>query len=219
MAFAIFVPMLTKIYFDHKTVVLAPEIGPALQAYQGPDVLWIDRADASSARRAIDALASPELLAAVLIGDPSTLLEGFKKELVVIQAAGGLVHTGKGEALLIFRRGKWDLPKGKLDPGEDLQTCALREISEETGLTHLEAEAPLCITYHTYHHKGAHVLKESHWYLVRGDKSDPLLPQTDEDIEQCLWTDMSKLDPYLSNAHASILDVLELGQQALAGRS
>ncbi len=38
------------------------------------------------------------------------------------------------EILMIFRRGKWDLPKGKLDKGESLEACALREVEEETGL-------------------------------------------------------------------------------------
>ena len=53
---------------------------------------------------------------------------------MIIQAGGGLVENEKGEVLFMFRRGKWDLPKGKLDPGETLEACALREVEEETGV-------------------------------------------------------------------------------------
>jgi 8-oxo-dGTP pyrophosphatase MutT (NUDIX family) len=44
------------------------------------------------------------------------------------------VLNEKGELLMIYRRGKWDLPKGKLDEGETIPQCALREVMEETGL-------------------------------------------------------------------------------------
>ena len=40
--------------------------------------------------------------------------------------------------LMIFRRGKWDLPKGKLDKGETFERCAVREIEEETGFRNLK---------------------------------------------------------------------------------
>jgi 8-oxo-dGTP pyrophosphatase MutT (NUDIX family) len=212
--------MLTTIYFDQKPVFLATEKNKQLETYTGrADVLWIDQATPAQIPSVINRIQSNTLNAAVLLTDDTALLlDAFKKDLKLIQAAGGLVHTNNDELLLIFRRGKWDLPKGKLDEGEDLETCAIREIAEETGLWHLEAEAPLCITYHTYHHKGKHVLKESHWYLVLGDSNDVFVPQTDEDIEQCLWVRTSELAPYLENTHGSIMDVVEKGLKALNER-
>jgi 8-oxo-dGTP pyrophosphatase MutT (NUDIX family) len=57
----------------------------------------------------------------------------------VVRAAGGVVlrdgMEGR-EVLLIHRRryGDWTLPKGKCDPGEHDEACALREVEEETGL-------------------------------------------------------------------------------------
>ncbi len=57
---------------------------------------------------------------------------------LLILAAGGLVLNEKGEVLFMFRKGKWDLPKGKLDPGETMDACALREVMEETGLVQVE---------------------------------------------------------------------------------
>ena len=52
-----------------------------------------------------------------------------------VAAAGGVV-VRDGEIVLVHRPkyDDWSLPKGKLDPGEDWETAALREVEEETGL-------------------------------------------------------------------------------------
>lgn len=56
-----------------------------------------------------------------------------------VEAAGGVVwrsHKGEIEVLLVHRPkyDDWTFPKGKQDPGEDAESCALREVEEETGL-------------------------------------------------------------------------------------
>jgi 8-oxo-dGTP pyrophosphatase MutT (NUDIX family) len=59
----------------------------------------------------------------------------------VVRAAGGIVvrasSTGGWEVAVIHRplHGDWSLPKGKLEPGESAEECALREVREETGWT------------------------------------------------------------------------------------
>ena len=58
----------------------------------------------------------------------------------VIEAAGGVVWRrvdDRVQILLIHRPDydDWSLPKGKLDPGEAADECALREVREETGLS------------------------------------------------------------------------------------
>ncbi|MBM3677606.1 MAG: NUDIX hydrolase [Actinobacteria bacterium] len=57
----------------------------------------------------------------------------------VVRAAGGVpVRSvdGEVEVLLIHRAryGDWTFPKGKVEPGETDEACALREVEEETGL-------------------------------------------------------------------------------------
>src|SRR5688572_25121610 len=47
--------------------------------------------------------------------NPDEVIEELKKDLKLIQAAGGLVWNDMEELLMIFRRGKWDLPKGKIE--------------------------------------------------------------------------------------------------------
>ena len=50
-----------------------------------------------------------------------------------VPAAGGLLTNDQGELLCIHRLGHWDLPKGKLEPGEILEEAAAREVQEECG--------------------------------------------------------------------------------------
>lgn len=57
-----------------------------------------------------------------------------------IEAAGGLVLRSDGHFLGIFRLGKWDLPKGKAEKGESMETTALREVEEECGIFGLSVE-------------------------------------------------------------------------------
>src|SRR5215469_11706824 len=81
------------------------------------------------------------------------LIQKFLKEIMKkIIAAGGLVFNDKNELLMIFRRGKWDLPKGKLDEGESIEACAVREVQEETGLN-VELQSFIGLTYHEYFDK------------------------------------------------------------------
>ena len=103
-----------------------------------------------------------------------------------IIAAGGIVVNPKQEILWIFRRGFWDLPKGKLDPGETIPQCALREVEEETGLTQIQLNEIITITYHDYfdNYLNTQVTKETHWYKMSIQDLQNGIPQTEEDIEK-----------------------------------
>ena len=129
----------------------------------------------------------------------------------VIKAGGGLVENEKGEILLMFRKGKWDLPKGKLDPGETLEHCALREVTEETGILNLEMKKFLLVTEHAYEERGLPLLKETHWYLMKTDSHQTLIPQAEEDITDLKWISPADLDIVLRNTYPSIIEVLKAG--------
>lgn len=127
-----------------------------------------------------------------------------------IMAAGGLVLNEAGELLMIFRRGKWDLPKGKLDQGESIEHCALREVMEETGLERVGLANLINIGYHEYfdQYVKEDVIKETHWFLMKAPGNQPLVPQTEEDIAEIRWVKKGELKTYLENTYPNIIEVI-----------
>ena len=121
--------------------------------------------------------------------------------------AGSLVINEKKELLLIYRKGKWDFPKGKVEKNEKKKTGALREASEETGLEieKLSLQQPL--------KKTAHLLKQkkikTKWYLVnyKGSKKK-LKPQKEEGIEKCIWVSQESLVFYIPCLRSYAREVL-----------
>lgn len=104
----------------------------------------------------------------------------------IIKAGGGLVMNENGEALFIFRRGHWDLPKGKLDPGENYKTAAVREVIEETGIQGVIRKEKILRARHVYREKnGNRILKLTNFYLM-STKKQRLAPQIEEDIEKAV---------------------------------
>ena len=132
-------------------------------------------------------------------------------ELPIITAAGGLVQNSNGEFLLMYRRGFWDLPKGKLDLGESIPDCAVREVREETGLQSLELGPFICTTTHPYFDTWLNkdVVKHTHWFSMLSLANDTLVPQTEEDIEKIEWVSMEQLPQYFIQTYPTILTVFE----------
>ncbi len=107
-----------------------------------------------------------------------------------VTAAGGVVfreRDGRQEILLMFRRGHWDLPKGKAEAGEDVAACAVREVEEETGLRGVRIVGPLGTTGHTYTDAWGHWHKTTHWFRMEAEGAQTLVPQAEEDITALEW--------------------------------
>lgn len=127
-----------------------------------------------------------------------------------IEAGGGVVSNEDGDVLMIFRRGKWDLPKGKKDEGENLEQCAQREVMEETGLQQLKIKKKIGETLHVYTQGVRDLLKLTHWYTMTASKSFPLEPQKEENILEAKWIPEKKLGLYMHQSYDAIKEVLQL---------
>lgn len=134
------------------------------------------------------------------------LISGIK----IIHAAGGLVKNAKGEYLFIYRLGKWDLPKGKVESGEKMKEAALREVEEECGVKIDYLGKKIATTYHTYQMKGKLVLKQTKWYEMGINNSPVLTPQLEEDISAAEWVRKKELKKIKENTYPLINDVLDI---------
>ena len=141
----------------------------------------------------------------IVTNNPLKEWEIFKSSFKYIIAAGGLVYNSNDEILVIFRNGKWDLPKGKLEKGEDIPTCAIREVEEECGVSDLEITKELPSTYHCYQSKkGNWILKRTYWYKMMCGYSGELIAQTEEGIEIVEWFQKERYTEIKSNTYNSI---------------
>src|SRR5262245_20291408 len=141
--------MYIKIYFNDKPLFLCDTIDNKIGPYvHHDDAVFIDELNAHTVKTIIHEMQQPRVHAGVFFhADLEKLKKAFFKQFTLVQAAGGLVWNDTGKVLLIFRKGMWDLPKGKADEGEKLEDCALREVQEETGLKNIELVGPLIITH------------------------------------------------------------------------
>ncbi len=135
--------------------------------------------------------------------------EIFCRDYEVLEAAGGIVENELNQLLVIFRKGKWDLPKGKIEAEETETIAAKREVIEECGVTNVVVKKKLTTSYHTYYMGNKNVLKISHWYMMFCPSTDKLKPQTEEDITEIKWVDKYSLDLNSLNTYGSILHVLK----------
>ncbi len=122
---------------------------------------------------------------------PAEAIENLNPYLSVKQiiAGGGYVLRKKKkniDVLMIYRKGTWDLPKGKLDPGESIEECAMREVREEVGIRKLSLGNSLGTTVHGYERKGYYWVKTTYWYVMKTPE-EQFKPQLEEKIEEVRW--------------------------------
>ncbi|MBL4656467.1 MAG: NUDIX domain-containing protein [Flavobacteriales bacterium] len=140
--------------------------------------------------------------------DVNQIWESFRSQYKMIEAAGGLVQHENGKYLLIYRKGKWDLPKGKLEKSETPNVAALREVEEECGITNVKIEEALPNTYHTYELRGKNILKVSYWFSMSYSGNETPVPQLNEGIEKAEWCNSDDIKQALTNAYSSIQEML-----------
>ncbi|WP_203296705.1 NUDIX hydrolase [Luteirhabdus pelagi] len=132
-------------------------------------------------------------------------LEKFlRKKLPVVEAAGGMVYNSKKEILFIYRKKRWDLPKGRIEKKESHEEAAIREVEEETGIKGLEIRKFLTTTYHVFKRGGKYKLKITYWYEMYSDFDGEFTPEKSEDITKVKWKNFEKSQKALRKSYENI---------------
>ncbi len=145
--------------------------------------------------------------------DEKEMLKKLKEKIPVQKAGGGLVYNSDGDVLFIFRNGKWDLPKGGIEKGEEIEYTALREVEEETGVSKLVIDRKLQKTYHIFKRNGKYKLKITHWFEMHTTFKGTPQPQQDEGIEKVAWLNPAQVQQALGNSYENIKLLFEAEKQ------
>lgn len=132
------------------------------------------------------------------------LLKKFLKKLPNVIAGGGKAFNDKNEILFIYRNDKWDLPKGKAEGNETIEETAIREVTEETGVSGLEIVKPLNTTYHIFKRNGRHKIKVTYWFEMKTSFKGNLYAQEEEGITKVEWLNETQAKDALENSYANI---------------
>ncbi len=134
------------------------------------------------------------------------IVQHLKDQFKIIQAAGGLV-VKDGKILMIYRLGRWDLPKGKIKKNEAKDIGALREVEEECNIK-VQIVDKLNNTWHSYAYKGKKILKKTSWYIMTCLDDSEMKPQLEEDIEEVRYMSVEEIYDILPQTYGSISYVL-----------
>ena len=201
-----------KIYYGERLIRLTNYF--PLTTPSGTMVLYYDQEDKLS-NRFIEFGESKDYAALFLWsgGRFKELKKIFCSFFRIIEAAGGVVKNEKDEILVIFRNGKWDLPKGKIEKDRESTTeAAVREVKEETGLRKVSIGKKLMTTHHLYFRKDRMVLKPTQWFEMFADSSSRFKPDKKENITLVKWVNKKEMGEILSNTYASLKDLFILVQ-------
>jgi 8-oxo-dGTP diphosphatase len=125
----------------------------------------------------------------------------------VVRASGGVVwraaEDGVVEVLLVHRPryDDWTFPKGKADPGESDEACAVREVEEETGLRcTLGRELP---STRYVDARGRDKLVR-YWEMAVAEEHER---ESDDEVDDIAWTGVEEAERRLS--YGRDVDVLD----------
>jgi 8-oxo-dGTP pyrophosphatase MutT (NUDIX family) len=194
-----------KIHFENRFIVLSPE-PDRLQKYG----LFHKFNDTDELYKLIADFQEDKKISSINIYGPDIkhLWRIFRIYFNEVEAAGGLVRHTSGRYLFIEKKGRLDLPKGHVEQGEEAEKCALREVSEECGISGHYIIKPIAPTYHTYSWEGISYLKKTSWYLMGYDGKMITEPQADEGITKVEWLLPDDISNMRSNAWLSLMEVI-----------
>ena len=137
------------------------------------------------------------------------LWEIFTKKFPIKDAAGGLVQRDDDKILFIYRKNRWDLPKGGIEKNELIIEAAQREVKEETGLADLIVIKKIGETFHLFNNGKNYRLKRTYWFEMKSDYKGDLFPQEEEGITSVEWISKKRIPEILENAYENIKGIVQ----------
>jgi 8-oxo-dGTP pyrophosphatase MutT (NUDIX family) len=194
-----------KVHFENRFIMISPE-PDRLQKYG----LFHKFYDTNELYKIIADFQADKSISSINVygTDIKHLWKIFRIYFTEVGAAGGLVKHTSGRYLFIEKKGKLDLPKGHTEPGEDPEACALREVSEECGISGHTIVKAICPSYHTYSWEGISYLKKTNWFLMKYDGEMVIEPQTNEGITKVEWLFPDELNKIKNCAWLSLMEVI-----------
>ena len=196
-----------KVHFENRFITISPE-PDRLQKYG----LFHKFNDTNEFYKIITDFQSDKKINAINVYGPDItfIWKLFRINFTEVGAAGGLVKHNSGRYLFIEKNNKLDLPKGHIDKGEEPETCAIREVSEECGIRGHTIVKPLYPSYHTYTLQGISYLKKTHWFLMDYKGVMITEPQIKEGITRVEWLLPDEISRIKSSAWLSLMDLINL---------
>ena len=197
-----------RIFINDNTLILSG----SKEILKGFENAEIEQYSCSSCmNRAIAKLENDVCTLLVLQGSLVELMwDDFCSRYKSIEAAGGIVTNLAKEVLWIRRNEKWDLPKGKVEIGEEIEDTAVREVEEECNVNGLEIIKEVASTFHCYTtRKGKWALKRTYWYEMNTHYMGELIPQVEEGIERVEWVNKDNIESLKMNTYKSLIDVFD----------
>lgn len=187
-----------KVFVNDKPIILTDKLQKALDfPYYQYGELVLDEA--------VHKLQNENLNGIIFIcKDLQESWRNLESHFTKVIAAGGLVINEQKEFLFIYRNDKWDLPKGGVEKGENIEEAAIREVQEECGIHNVKLDQFLLTTYHIFYQDYEYKLKETHWYLMRSTSKEILIPQLEEGITEVIFKNHEQTQVALQNTYANI---------------
>lgn len=139
---------------------------------------------------------------------------------IVPELAAGVVIFGDDDRVFLLHQAsedRWCLPKGHVDPGESLETAALREVREEAGFEHVRIDGELReVTYRFFHPRRAvNIYKAVVYFRGRTEEREARIEPI---FDRGEWVDLDEAVRRVQyGADKSVLEAARMAERPAAG--
>jgi 8-oxo-dGTP pyrophosphatase MutT (NUDIX family) len=193
-----------KVFFNQKPLILTSKI---IKSSDSKPLIHIKFSSKNQILKAIKSKKTKSVY--IYHKNIKKLWEIFTKKFPIKDAAGGLVHRSDDKLLFIYRKNRWDLPKGGIEKNELIIEAAQREVKEETGLADLIVIKKIGETFHLFNNGKNYRLKRTYWFEMKSDYKGDLFPQEEEGITSVEWISKKRIPEILENAYENIKGIVQ----------